>query len=737
MSLVKELKRRNVFRVAAAYLVVGWLLTEVLTTILPTLGAPAWTTRAVILIFAFGFIPAVVLSWVYEITPEGIKREEDLDRDDSTGHGKVKKLDYLTIAAVILAIVFFASFSAQQQQSDDLVFVENTISNESVAVLPFVNMSKDKDNEYFSDGLTETLLHMLAQYPELKVAARTSSFAFKGQNTDIREIASALQVAHILEGSVQQVGDRVRITVQLIRAIDGFHVWSEIYDRTIDDIFAIQDEIAIKVGGALSASILSPGGGGKVASISTNDLDAYDLYLQARRERATFSFGGLLAAEELLKGALTIDPGFLEAKNELAGNYLDQTNTGLMNESDAFATALAITDQVLAARPTDAAARAIQIFIKMATFSGTESKDTIFENLRELESIVAEHPSEYQARVFLTNLFQGLQQSEKALQLQLDALERDPYNARIHYEIGALYLDMDQPDDARDALNKSIEIQPNQPNAYLRLAMVALHAGDGVEFLRQNLKSLGVDPRDHEIPGFIAGFLYQLDLIAEGDDFQTRVNAIAPTSEVAYRIELLRAINTNDEEGSIASARRAIEDNINDRQFAYGGAVQYLLRSAARSGTVAEESAYLEKHAPGILDMDADSISNKYRNAQRIAFDAWITTLPYDELMRRLDLILVFAKSLGVDLQDNPRMNVGVLALQGDIEQAIDVALAEIFSQPVTMNLGWRDGFAQAQYAEFVKDPRVIAAMQNWQDEEDALRDQVQDFLLDLSSAAG
>ena len=736
MSLVNELKRRNVFRVAAAYLVVGWLLTEVLTTILPTLGAPAWTTRAVILIFAFGFIPTVILSWIYEITPEGIKREADLDRDDSAIRGKVKKLDYFTIAAVVLAIVFFASFSARQTPDEKAVVVE-AISNESVAVLPFVNMSKDKDNEYFSDGLTETLLHMLAQFPELKVAARTSSFAFKGQNKDIREIASALLVAHILEGSVQIVGDRVRITVQLIRANDGFHVWSEIYDRTLDDIFAIQDEIAIKVGGALSASILGPGGGRNVASITTNDLDAYDLYLQAIRERATFSFGGLLAAEELLKGALTIDPDFLEAKNELAGNYLDQSNTGLMNESDAFATALAITDQVLAVRPADAAARAIQLFIKLATFTGGENTNAVFDTLNELEDIVAEHPAEYRARVYLTQLLHGMQQIDKALRLQLDALDRDPYNARILYEVGTLYLDMNQLDDARDALNKSIEIEPNQPNAYLRLAMVALHAGDGVDFLQQNLKSLGVDPRDHEIPGFIAGFLYQLGLITEGDDFQRRVNAIAPISEVAYRIELLRAIYTDDEEASIASARRAIEDKINDRQFAYGGAVQYLLRMAARRGTVAEESAYLELHAPGILNIDADSIPNKYRNAQRIAFDAWYTTLSYEELMRRLDKTLSFAATFGIDLKEIPEAHVGILALQGDIEQAIDVALAEIFTQPVTMHPDWRDGFAQAQYAEFVKDPRVIAAMESWENEEEALRDQVRIYLLDLSSATG
>ena len=199
MSLVNELKRRNVFRVAAAYLVVGWLLTEVLTTILPTLGAPEWAARAVILVFVFGFIPTVVLSWVYELTPEGIKRENDIDRDNEDARGSTKRLDYLTITAVILGIVFFAFFSARQLPDGGSVD-DTAIVNESVAVLPFVNMSNDEDNEYFSDGLTETLLHMLAQVPDLKVAARTSSFAFKGQNMDVREIAEALQVAHILEG---------------------------------------------------------------------------------------------------------------------------------------------------------------------------------------------------------------------------------------------------------------------------------------------------------------------------------------------------------------------------------------------------------------------------------------------------------------------------------------------------------------------------------------------------------
>ena len=287
MSLFTELQRRNVLRVAAAYLVVGWLLTEVLTTILPTLGAPGWVAKAVILSFAFGFIPAVVLSWVYELTPEGIRKEADINRD-GPGRVAVGKLDYITIVGVVLAVVFIAFFSASQSPEDSDT-AAMTISNESVAVLPFVNMSNDKDNEYFSDGLTETLLHMLAQIPGLKVAARTSSFAFKGRNMDIREIADALQVAHILEGSVQQSGNRVRITAQLIRASDGYHVWSESFDRNSDDIFGIQDEIASKVGSALSASLLGTGEETAVAGIGTENPDAYDLYLQALKQRETFS----------------------------------------------------------------------------------------------------------------------------------------------------------------------------------------------------------------------------------------------------------------------------------------------------------------------------------------------------------------------------------------------------------------------------------------------------------------
>jgi len=735
MSLVAELRRRNVFRVAAAYLVVGWLLTEVLTTILPTLGAPAWASRAVILVFAFGFIPAVVFSWFYELTPEGIKHEHEIERDESISSKSGRKLDYVTLAAVVVGIVFIAFFSAKTAD-DDMMTPDQAVSEASVAVLPFVNMSNDNDNEYFSDGLTETLLHMLAQVPDLKVAARTSSFAFKGKNISVQEIAAALEVAHILEGSVQRVGDRVRITAQLIRASDGFHIWSSSYDRTVDDIFGMQDEIAEKVGYALSDSLLGAGGGGKLAGVNTTDPDAYDLYLQARKERVTYSYGGLQASENLLKGALMIDPGFLDAKTELAANYIAQSETGSMDARDANLEVIALSDQVLAERSDDVVARAINLYGKARLQASEGNLQGMSELAGQLEAIVAEAPAELQPRLLLVRAHHGMKDFEKSLPILRDALRRDPFNPQIHYELGTLFERLEDWDNAKASLEKSLEIEPAQPNAYLHLGKVNLQLGDGVSSVQNFLRALETDPKDHELPAMLAAFLYQLELFEAGDDFRDRVMAIAPTSEVAYRIELLRAINSGDEEASLGSARRAIEDDIDNREFAYCGAVQHLMRVAATRGTVDEEIAYLEEHAPGILDFNAESVSLKFRCAQFIAFDAWFVSLPREELQRRLDLMLQAASSFGFDLEQDPAMRLDVLALRGEVERAIEVALASVFTRSVAKHLDWRQTFALPHYREIVVDPRVQAAMQRWEDEEAALRSQVQTYLADLRAAS-
>ncbi|HSG58680.1 MAG TPA: tetratricopeptide repeat protein [Woeseiaceae bacterium] len=733
MSLVAELRRRNVFRVAAAYLVAGWLLAEVLTNVLPVLGAPEWTERAVLIIFALGFIPAVVFSWIYELTPEGLKREDELGEEARPKSRTSRVLDHITLAGVVIIIVSVGLFSARQA-GDDEVVAPAEISDASVAVLPFVNMSSDKDNEYFSDGLTETLLHMLAQIPDLKVAARTSSFAFKGQNKTIGEIAMALGVAHVLEGSVQRAGDRVRITAQLIRASDGFHVWSSSYDREFSNIFEIQDEIAQRVGYELSESLLGVGEP-QLTSVKTTSPDAYDLYLQARRERATYSYGGLQAAEDLLKGALLIDPDFIEAKTELAASYIQQTETGLMQPAEAFSEILAITGQVLETEPENPVAQAVRVYVESLQRALQGDVQAMPDAVARLKELVAQVPDELQLQLLLVKAYKAAQRPEPAVAVLEKALHDDPYNPEVLYELGTLYGRVERWEDARASIEKSLEIEPKQPNAYSILAGLSLRYGDGVGYVQQILKALEVDPRDHELPGLLAEFLYQLELFEEGDDFRDRVLTIAPTSDLAYRIQLVRADRIGDATAADASARQAILADVSDRRLGFRGAIEYLLRAAVQNGTVEEEMAWLEEQAPGIFDLEADSPPQKIRLAQGMALDAWYVTLPREEVLRRLDVLLERGTAMGIDHAEDPYAQMSVLAMRGEIQAAVQVALDDIFTRPVALNLDWRNVFTQARFEEVVADARVQAALERWEEDEAALRSEVRSYLADLQAA--
>ncbi|MEP6511220.1 MAG: FlgO family outer membrane protein, partial [Dokdonella sp.] len=249
MSLLAELKRRNVIRAAGLYLVGAWLLTQVAGTVLPMFGAPDWIARSVVTLLAIGFVPALVIAWIFELTPQGLKRDEDVSSEQSIAPQTARRMDRLLLLVSILAIGYFAfdKFAlaprrevalvaqATQQMADKANKEKSAINPHSIAVLPFVNMSGDAQNDYFSDGISEEILNVLARIPELQVAARTSSFSFKGGKKEVPEIANELKVRMVLEGSVRKQGERVRITAQLIDASNGFHVWSQTYDRELKD----------------------------------------------------------------------------------------------------------------------------------------------------------------------------------------------------------------------------------------------------------------------------------------------------------------------------------------------------------------------------------------------------------------------------------------------------------------------------------------------------------------------
>ncbi|MGI8957567.1 MAG: hypothetical protein ACR2II_11740 [Chthoniobacterales bacterium] len=348
----EELKRRNVYKVAVAYAVVAWLLIQAASIILPTFEAPAWTMKALIAALAIGFPIAVVLAWAFEITPEGIVRAEDVLPNKSITRKTGRKLSALIVVIALVAaglFVFQRTTRVTARASNSPAPAQT--NEKSIAVLPFVNMSSDKENEYFVDGLTEEILNLLGQISSLKVPGRTSSFAFKEKNTDLRQIGAALGVANVLEGSVRKAGERLRITAQLVRTSDGYHLWSQAYDRKLDDVFAIQEEIARAIADALSVQLKINGEGKSVPP--TQDMAAYGNYLEARALITQRNQESLRHAAALLEAAVQKDPAFGKAWAALAqtralGMYYQVASIkeSLDGAENAARKALAIDDSI-------------------------------------------------------------------------------------------------------------------------------------------------------------------------------------------------------------------------------------------------------------------------------------------------------------------------------------------------------------------------------------------------------
>jgi TolB-like protein len=316
-----ELKRRNVYKVAVAYAVVAWLLLQGASIVLPSFEAPSWTMKVLIVALTLGLPVAIILAWAFELTPEGIKREEDVEPNKSIARKTGRKLTGVIIAVTLAAfglLLFQTLRSTSVIRSAPVTPTAETApppSSKSIAVLPFVNMSSDKENEYFVDGLTEEILNRLAQIGELRVPGRTSSFAFKEKNTDLRQIGVALGVAHVLEGSVRKAGDRLRITAQLVRTEDGYHLWSQTYDRKLDDVFAIQEEIASAIAHSLSVQLRV---GSDRSARPTHDMAAYNDYLEARALITQRTTDNLSRAINLLEATVERDPSFAKAWAALA-----------------------------------------------------------------------------------------------------------------------------------------------------------------------------------------------------------------------------------------------------------------------------------------------------------------------------------------------------------------------------------------------------------------------------------
>ena len=479
MSVIAELKRRNVFRVALLYLVAGWVILQVAQLLFDVLKLPEWTSRLVLGLLALGFPLALIFSWVYELTPEGLKREHEVERNASITAETARKLDLIVVGLLVVAIVVVAverfiprtaPIPAVTDAASGAPPAEAPVqaAAKSIAVLPFADMSAGKDQEYFADGLSEELLNLLAKIPDLRVAARTSAFKFKGEKIDVKDVAQKLNVAHILEGSVRKSGNKVRITAQLIKAADGYHVWSETYDRTLDDIFVVQGDIAGEVVKALKLTLL---GTALTARSKPQDSEAYNLVLQGRFFLERRGQKDLERAVDYFRQARERDPGYAPAWAGLSQAYARQADSGFVPVADGYGWAREAAEKALALDPQLVDAHLAIGKVQQVHDWDWAAADASYRKALDLE------PGSAETLRLAGVLAMTLGRWNEAIDLTNKAIERDPLRPNSYHNLGVALLAVNRDTEAEVASRKAIELDPDGALRHWAIGLALLLQG--------------------------------------------------------------------------------------------------------------------------------------------------------------------------------------------------------------------------------------------------------------------
>lgn len=477
-SFFAELKRRNVIRIAMFYGAGAWLVLQVADVLMGIVEAPEGSLRLLAIILALGFPFALVLAWAFEITPEGIRRDRDLPADGRASTEAGRKLNIATIILLLLAIVLLSwnIYTGREPAGVGLARAPDAgdaarPQDLSIAVLPFVNMSQDPANEYFSEGLSEELLNVLARIDDFRVAGRTSSFAFKGQDQDLRTIGERLGVANILEGSVRRQGDRVRVTAQLIDAGTGYHLWSDTYDRQLDDIFAIQDDIATEVVRALRQTLL-PGDEAVISQSAKGDVEAYNHYLRGQFHARLRTLEGLRKALEEFQQAVLIDPGYAPPYAGMAMVYalLDNYNYRSLEETGPLADR-ALERALAIDRDSDEAWAVRGLLLTQ----GKDAAANRAEALAAFDRAIEINPNNALAHLWRAGtLLPDLAAAQASLQR---AYELDPLSPVIVYRQAMWALNFNDPQLVERYLDELRDVAPDWFMTWMAIGTVASQQG--------------------------------------------------------------------------------------------------------------------------------------------------------------------------------------------------------------------------------------------------------------------
>jgi len=497
-SFFAELKRRNVYKVAVAYAVVAWLLIQAASIFFPAFDAPPWVMKVFIIVIIFGFPVALIFSWAFEITPEGIKLESEIEPSKSIKRRTGRKIVAITIALAVVAAGLFVFQMVGRDRRARRSNVETAeggrpggaslaADQKSIAVLPFVNMSADKNDEYLSDGMTEELINVLAKVPGLRVPGRTSCFAFKGKNEEniFHKVGDQLHVGTVLEGSVRKAGDKLRVTAQLINVSDGYHLWSKDYDGDVKDILNFQSNVAEQVVQALQVKL---GGEGTrvLAKKPTENPEAHRLYLLGRYEFAKYTQTGWNNAIRYYEQALKLDPNYALAYCGLADNYAYMGSV-VMPEKEAIAKEKEFAQKALELDPELAEAHMSLALTLVADYDWRNG-------LKEFDRALELNPNlafAYELQAWTVN---GLGRFDEAIAKTRKAVELDPLNPFFQMSLSFYQYWARQYDDAIVQARKTLEMDPNSAISHVLLGLSFLKKGDTAGAIAELEKSKAPDP---------------------------------------------------------------------------------------------------------------------------------------------------------------------------------------------------------------------------------------------------
>jgi len=477
-NFLAELKRRNVYKVAVAYAVVGWLVMQIAATVVPALHLPDGITTAVVVLTLLGFPIALVIAWAFEMTPDGMKRTENVSPNEIIPQWSGRKFAAMIVSIALLAAALLVFQMLRSKSISSAPSAASTVSEKSIAVLPFLNESGDPGDEYFSDGLSEELIAALAQIDDLKVIGRSSSFRFKGKNEESRTIGEKLGVATLLEGTVRKQGERVRIVAELVNAANGIELWTRTFDRELKDIFAVQEEIATAVASSLKVTLL---GADERSSTkpATKSTEAHNAYLQGHFYFVRRNLEDYRKAVGFFDEAIRLDPDYALAYAERSEAWTWIGDLSNKKQKEAWATARSDAEKAVGIGPRLSEAHAALGWVRFFV----EWK--FGEGLAELKRARQLSPGNPTANDLLARVLVYLGYFQEAEELARQAIELDPLNflarnnlARILYVEGKL-------DEAQTSARKAADLQPAAASSHRWQVMIAILRGDGETALRE------------------------------------------------------------------------------------------------------------------------------------------------------------------------------------------------------------------------------------------------------------